>query len=131
MVRVPEYRVRRGEQCSSQQAVPAARKKILDKAKKICMIHDRKTERCLRSDGMDQYGGTQMLEKLIKYLSTELDIPAEELNRDTTFESLHLDSLDTVEMLMDLESELGVDLELEEKVATLGELADFIESKLD
>ena len=72
-----------------------------------------------------------MLEKLISYLSKELDVPAEELGRDTTFESLHLDSLDTVEMLMDLESELGVDLELEEKVATLGELADFIESKLD
>ena len=72
-----------------------------------------------------------MLEKLIAYLSKELDIPAEELGRDTTFESLHLDSLDTVEMLMDLESDLGVDLELEEKVATLGELADFIESKLD
>ena len=72
-----------------------------------------------------------MLDKLIAYLSRELDIPAEDLNRDTTFESLHLDSLDTVEMLMDLESELGVDLELEEKVSTIGELADFIESKLD
>ena len=72
-----------------------------------------------------------MLDKLIAYLSRELDIPAEDLDRDTTFESLHLDSLDTVEMLMDLETELGVDLELEEKVATLGELADFIESKLD
>ena len=72
-----------------------------------------------------------MLEKLIAYLSRELDIPAEEMSRDTTFESLHLDSLDTVEMLMDLESELGVDLELEEKLSTLGELADFIESKLD
>ena len=72
-----------------------------------------------------------MLEKLIAYLSKELDVPADELDRDTTFESLHLDSLDTVEMLMDLESELGVDLELEEKVATIGELADFIESKLD
>ena len=72
-----------------------------------------------------------MLEKLIAYLSRELDVPAEELDRDTTFESLHLDSLDTVEMLMDLESELGVDLELEEKLSTLGELADFIESKLD
>lgn len=71
-----------------------------------------------------------MLEKLIAYLSKELDVPPEDLNRDTSFESLHLDSLDTVEMLMDLESELGVDLELEEKVATLGELADFIESKL-
>ena len=34
-------------------------------------------------------------------------------------------------MLMDLEEELGVDLELDEKVTTLGELADFIESKLD
>ena len=72
-----------------------------------------------------------MLEKLISYLSRELDLSAENLNRDTTFESLHLDSLDTVEMLMDLEEELGVDLELNEKVTTLGELADFIESKLD
>ena len=71
-----------------------------------------------------------MLEKLIAYLSKELDVPVEELDRNTTFESLHLDSLDTVEMLMDLESELGVDLELDEKVNTLGELADFIESKL-
>ena len=72
-----------------------------------------------------------MLEKLISYLSRELDLSAENLNRDTTFESLHLDSLDTVEMLMDLEEELGVDLELDEKVTTFGELADFIESKLD
>ena len=72
-----------------------------------------------------------MLEKLINYLSKELDIPAESITRDTTFESLHLDSLDTVEMLMDLEEELGVDLEMEEKISTLGELADFIESKLD
>lgn len=72
-----------------------------------------------------------MLERLVSYLSKELDIPAEDLDRDTTFESLHLDSLDTVEMLMDLETELGVDLELEEKLATLGELADFLESKLD
>ncbi len=72
-----------------------------------------------------------MLEKLIAYLSKELDIPAEEIEADTTFESLHLDSLDTVEMLTDLEAELGVDLEPEEKIATVGELAEFIESKLD
>ena len=72
-----------------------------------------------------------MLEKLIAYLSKELDIPAEEIEADTTFESLHLDSLDTVEMLTDLEAELGVDLEPEEKITTVGELAEFIESKLD
>lgn len=72
-----------------------------------------------------------MLEKLISYLSKELDIPAESINRDTTFESLHLDSLDTVEMLMDLEEQLGIDLEMEEKISTLGKLADYIESKMD
>ena len=72
-----------------------------------------------------------MLEKLVSYLSRELDIPAEDITRDTTFESLHLDSLDTVEMLMDLEQELGVDLDLQDKVSTIGELVDFIESKLD
>ena len=54
-----------------------------------------------------------------------------EITADTTFESLHLDSLDTVEMLMDLENELGIDLEIEDKLSTVGELADFIESKLD
>ena len=72
-----------------------------------------------------------MFEKIQAYLSSQLDIPAEEINRGTTFESLGVDSLDTVEMLMDLESELGVDLQLEEKISTVGELADFIESKLD
>ena len=72
-----------------------------------------------------------MLEKIVAYLSRELDIPAESIDRDTTFESLQLDSLDTVEMVMDLEQELGVELELEDRVTTVGELADFIESKLD
>ena len=32
---------------------------------------------------------------------------------------------------MDLESELGVDLEMEEKLNTVGELVDFVESRLD
>ena len=36
-----------------------------------------------------------------------------------------------VEMVMDLEEELGVDLEMEEKVSTIGELVDFVESKID
>ena len=72
-----------------------------------------------------------MYERIRTYLSEQLDIPAEEMSRDTTFESLGIDSLDTVEMVMDLEEQLGVELELEEKVATVGELADFIESKLD
>ncbi len=72
-----------------------------------------------------------MLEKIIAYLSRELDIPAESIDADTTFESLQLDSLDTVEMVMDLEQELDMELEIEDRLTTVGELADYIESKLD
>ena len=72
-----------------------------------------------------------MFEKIRSYLASELDMSEDEITRDTTFESLGVDSLDTVEMVMDLEQELGVELEIEEKIATVGELVDFVESKVD
>ena len=72
-----------------------------------------------------------MFEKIRSYLASELDISEDEITRDTTFESLGVDSLDTVEMVMNLEQELGVELEIEEKIATVGELVDFVESKVD
>ena len=72
-----------------------------------------------------------MFERIQSYLAAQLDIPSDDITRETTFESLGIDSLDTVEMVMDLEEELGVDLEMEEKVNTVGELVHFIESKLD
>ena len=72
-----------------------------------------------------------MFEKIRSYLASELDISEDEITRDTTFESLGVDSLDTVEMVMDLEQELGVELEIEDKITTVGELVDFVESKVD
>ena len=62
----------------------------------------------------------------------KLELSADEITPDSTFESLGIDSLDIVEMIMDLESELGVELEMEDqKISTFGELADFIEAKLN
>ena len=73
-----------------------------------------------------------MFEKLAKYASRQLELDIDEITPDSTFESLGIDSLDVVEMIMDLETELGVELELEDqKIATFQELADFIESKLN
>ena len=73
-----------------------------------------------------------MFEKLKSYAARQLELDADEINPDSTFESLGIDSLDVVEMIMDLESELGVELELEDqKITTFQELADFIESKLN
>lgn len=73
-----------------------------------------------------------MYEKLVSYASKQLELNPDDITKDSTFESLGIDSLDIVEMIMDLESELGVELELEDqKITTFGEMADFIESKLN
>ena len=73
-----------------------------------------------------------MFEKLAKYASKQLELDVSEITPDSTFESLGIDSLDVVEMIMDLESELGVELEMEDqKIETFQELADFVESKLN
>ena len=73
-----------------------------------------------------------MYEKLVSYAAKQLELNPEEITPDSTFDSLNIDSLDIVEMIMDLESELGVELEMEaQKITTFQELADFIESKLN
>ena len=73
-----------------------------------------------------------MYEKLVSYAAKQLELDASAITPESTFESLGIDSLDIVEMVMDLESELGVELEMEdEKITTFGELAAFIETKLN
>ena len=72
-----------------------------------------------------------MYEKLVNFAVEHLDLEASAITPEATFETLGIDSLDVVEMIMDLESDLGIELELEdENIATFGDLAKFIESKL-
>lgn len=73
-----------------------------------------------------------MYEKLVSYAVKQLELSREDITPDSTFESLGIDSLDVVEMIMDLESELGVELDLEDqKITTFRELSDFIDSKVN
>ena len=73
-----------------------------------------------------------MYEKLVSYAVKQLEIDPSEITPECTFESLGIDSLDVVEMIMDLESELGIELEMEDqKISTFQELADFIETKVN
>ena len=72
-----------------------------------------------------------MYEKLVSYAVKQLDLNPDDITPASTFESLGIDSLDIVEMIMDLETELGVELEMEDqKISNFQELADFIESKM-
>ena len=73
-----------------------------------------------------------MYEKLVSYAVKQLELEKDDITPESTFESLGIDSLDIVEMIMDLESELGVELEMEDQqISTFGELAQFIETKLN
>lgn len=69
-------------------------------------------------------------EQLIALLAEHTGKDASEITLDTTFESLGIDSLDTVDLVMNLEEQLGVELELDQKVTTVGEMAQLLQSKV-
>ena len=73
-----------------------------------------------------------MYEKLVNYAAKQLELDPAQITPDSTFESLGIDSLDIGEMIMDLEGELGVELDMEDqKISNFQELAEFIENKLN
>ena len=73
-----------------------------------------------------------MYEKLVSYVVNELEIDRDQITPESTFESLGIDSLDVVEMIMELENELGLELEMEDQnITNFQELAAFIESKIN
>lgn len=59
------------------------------------------------------------------------DCDVSEITMETKFQDLAIDSLDTVEILMGLEDKIGVEVELTQKVETVGELVAFIESMIN
>ena len=83
----------------------------------------------------------QMLEKIFwRYLIMYFDVIAKIVSERTgcdvstvkpesKFSELGIDSLDTVELLMNLEDEIGIELELDQQVETIDDLDKFIQSK--
>ena len=59
--------------------------------------------------------------------ATGCDIAA--VKPESTFSDLGIDSLDTVDLLMNLEDEIGIEIELDQKVETIDDLDRFIQSK--
>ena len=70
-------------------------------------------------------------EKLQEIIAEVVNVDPEEITMDTTFEELGVDSLDTVDMVMELEEELGIELELDEKISTVGEMVKLVEEKMN
>ena len=66
---------------------------------------------------------------IAKVVSQRTGHDVSDVKPESTFAELGIDSLDTVELLMNLEDELGIEIELDKSVATVGELDAFIQSK--
>lgn len=71
-------------------------------------------------------------EKIKSIISRQTDIDEDSLNENTTIEDIVADSLDTVEMLMEIEEEFDIDISDEDakKLTTIGELCSYIDERL-
>ncbi|EKC55343.1 acyl carrier protein [human gut metagenome] len=70
----------------------------------------------------------KVFQAIAELIAERNDSNPAEVTRDTRFQDVGIDSLDTVEMLMNLEDKIGVEVELSQKVETVGELVDYVVS---
>lgn len=68
-----------------------------------------------------------IFEKIAEIIADKMDIDVSEIAMDSTFESLKIDSLDMVEIVMDIEGEFDVSIEEAENLKTVADLVNFIE----
>lgn len=70
-----------------------------------------------------------VFEAIAELVAERVEKDVSEITMESKFQDLGIDSLDTVELLMNLEDKLGIEVELDQKVETVGDLVAFIESK--
>ena len=68
----------------------------------------------------------KVFQAIAELIAERNDSDPAEVTRNTRFQDVGIDSLDTVEMLMNLEDKIGVAIELSQKVETVGELVDYV-----
>ena len=68
----------------------------------------------------------KVFQAIAELIAERNDSDPAEVTRATRFQDVGIDSLDTVEMLMNLEDKIGVEIELSQKVETVGELVDYV-----
>ncbi len=70
-----------------------------------------------------------VFERVAKILASYKDVDASTIDIDASFSDLGLDSLDTVEIVMSLEDEFGIEIEMNESLKTVRDLVNLIEGK--
>ena len=66
---------------------------------------------------------------IAKLVSERTGCDVSSIKPESRLSELGIDSLDTVELLMSLEEEIGIEIELDQNVETIDDLDKFIQSK--
>lgn len=67
--------------------------------------------------------------KVKELLAEHLEMDASEITEETTFDDLGVDSLDAVEIMMEMEDEFGIEIKPAEAGKSVKELVNYIDSK--
>ena len=66
-------------------------------------------------------------ERVAKILSEHKDLDISQIREESQLSDLGLDSLDTVELIMEFEDEFNVALEMSDKLKTVGDIVSLID----
>lgn len=71
------------------------------------------------------------IDKIKEVLADHLDMDMAEITPDTSFDDLGIDSLETVEIMMEREDEFGIEIPVADVGKTVGSLIEYIDSKTE
>lgn len=71
-----------------------------------------------------------VFEKIVEILREYKDEPELMVEKSTTFEELELDSLDTVELVMEIEEAFDTSIEIDGSLKDIGEVVTLIEESI-
>lgn len=77
-------------------------------------------------------GMSEVLDKVTSIIVDQLGVSKEQVTLEASFkEDLNADSLDVVELIMELEEEFSIEISEEDtdKIATVGDVVQYIESR--
>ena len=67
-------------------------------------------------------------QKVAKIIAEYRDMPESDISLETTFEELGLDSLDTVELIMNFEDEFQISIEVDESLKNIADVVNLIDN---
>lgn len=70
-----------------------------------------------------------IFERLKEIMEENLSINKEEIGLESTFQSLGIDSLDTFQLIIEIEEEFRIEVEAPENMKTIQDVVNYIEEK--